>query len=193
MNVPSTSSPLGSSKVEIPVVDPLPNFTTTNETYAHHLYGHIVSAQGLHEFLEESGFYDFSKRKWSIPDAPAKTEDLLGPLVKILSSIVGRFVQPSNPGIEREVVNTHGIPACQGRNEKGYRICPLVVVRAAGPSFEVPIPRKATATTHVPSKRIGFGGMATYFAVKLDSELGREDEDLDEMESYARCVSLSRR
>lgn len=198
MGVPSTSSRPESSKPSISPVEPhtsdepLPSFTTTSETYAHDLYRHSVEPQEIESFLEESSCYDSVEKKWTIPGTPTKTEDLLSSVFNMLSSIVQRFAKPSQPGVEREVVNTENIPACQGTNEKGYRICPVIVVRAAGPSFEISKPRKPTTDSQEPAKSIGFGGMATYFSVKLDSELGSEKEDLDEMGSYARCVPRHR-
>lgn len=200
MGVPSMSSLPGTSKSNTSPVEPhtpgepLPSFTVTTEAYAHDLCREAIKEKEIDTFLQETGSYDCTEKKWSTPGAPTKTEDLVGSVFRLLSSIVRRFVKPAAPGVEREVINTQDVPACRGTNEKGYRVCPVVVVRAAGPSFETPPPRKPAADSQEPpkpSKFIGFGGIATYIVIKVESELGDEKGTLDEMKSYARCVPVS--
>ncbi|KAJ3533032.1 hypothetical protein NMY22_g7501 [Coprinellus aureogranulatus] len=165
-----------------------PRFTTTSSDYVHSLYQETAGEGETEEVLKEMGTYDTTETRWSIPTAPAKTEELVNAVFKVLSSIVRRFVKPATPGVEREVVNTQDVPTCQGKNGKGYRTCPLIMVRAAGPSFEAPKPRRLEEASQEQSTSIGFGGMATYFSVKLESELGSEKEELEEMECYARRI-----
>jgi hypothetical protein len=65
-------------------------------------------------------------------------------------------------------------------------VCPVLVVRAAGPSFEIP---KSLVSASQVSTRLGFSNMASYFSVKMESEIGSTKESVEEMSSYARCVS----
>lgn len=168
-----------------------PSFTTTAEAYAHDLYRHSIDEYELDAFLEETELYDSGKKEWLTPTSPTSTGDLLGSVFQMLSSIVRRFVKPTEPGVERETLNTQDIPTCQGTNDSGYRACPLVVVRATGPSFQIRKTRKPVAGGQEGAVSLGFGGMATYFVVRSESELGSEKEILDEMKSYTRCVAWS--
>ncbi|KAJ3522456.1 hypothetical protein NMY22_g11880 [Coprinellus aureogranulatus] len=192
--VPQSSSPdFRSSLVIGALEDPklsastdTPRFTTTSSDYVHSLYRETAEEEEIGGFLKESDTYDTVETRWSIPAAPTKTEELVNAVFKVLSSVVRRFVKPARLGVEREVVNTQDIPTCQGKNDRGYRLCPVVVVRAAGPSFEAPNPRRTEEASQEQSTLIGFGRMATYFSVKLEPELGSEKEELEEMEYYAR-------
>ena len=160
--------------------------TTTTEAYAHGLYRGLVEDTDIETFLWETDAYDSAQATWSIPLVPKTTEGLIGAMYGALQSIVGRFVRSFQPGIEREVCDTQDLPTCQGSNADGYRVCPALFVRAAGPSFEIPEP---LASEGEMSSTLGFSNMATYFSVKMESELGSKEECVEEMSSYARCVS----
>ncbi|KAJ3515433.1 hypothetical protein NMY22_g14456 [Coprinellus aureogranulatus] len=162
-------------------------FTTTSATYADGIYPGSVRDEDIKSFLEESGHYDFSKGRWLTSEGSAGVDDLIDTLATILSSIVQRFVVADEPGVEREVVNTRAMPDCEALNEQGYRICPVLVVRAGGPSFEIPKSLQASITSEAPSfTPIGFSGMATFMTVKVDA--GKAEDYLDEMAPYARRV-----
>lgn len=165
------------------------SFTTTTNTYADNLYRDAVEDSDLDAFLEETARYDSENKAWLIPEPSTTAEDLLGPMFDILSSIVRQFVKPTQSSVKREVISTHDIPACEEKNEDGYRAYPSLFVQAAGPSFEVPKPLDSSLTAAPPLAGLGFTNMATYFSVKRDSELGSAREIANEMASYAGCVS----
>jgi hypothetical protein len=88
------------------------------------------------------------------------------------------------------VVNTFYAPRCSGTDSRGYRACPTLLVRAAGPSFALPPPLDPQGPSPFD---LGFSNMATYFSIKPESEVPSEKEIVDEMESYARWVVAFRR
>lgn len=166
---------------------PLPNFTITSDEYAHNLYRHLIGDKGVGDFLDESTLYDSTTKKWSASITPTTRQALLGSVLRILSSIVRSLVRPMEPIVEREVVNIDHTVAGQKVKQDAYRI----VVRAAGPSFQIPRRRKTAGDLSDERKTIGYSCMATYFTVKLESELGSDEDILEEVISYARCVDLT--
>ncbi|TEB25623.1 hypothetical protein FA13DRAFT_1796322 [Coprinellus micaceus] len=119
---------------------------------------------------------------------PTSIEDLLGSIFTILSSIVRRFARPAQPGVSRAVINTYGIPNTNEKDEDGFRICPDIVVQAAGPSFTIPVQADSKRTGVRPSLNFGFSNRASHVSVRLESEVGAEKEIIDEHESYARII-----
>ena len=176
-----------STKPETPDEDfpELPTFTATSDTYAHELYRDVVDDSEIQDFLEETNTYNSSQKKWSTPEAPTKADGLIHSVYSILSSIVQCFVKITERGVERVLDNTYGIPECEAINEKGYRVCPLLVIQATGPSFQIP---KASATNSAPSRWVEPSQMTTFISVKLESDAGSVEELVDEMTTYARYV-----
>lgn len=180
----TTAKPRGSIRGHDAHSEPYPKFTTTSETYADTLYQNVAQNDEIDTFLQEGKHYDSVEKRWRIPEAPATREDLVHALYIILSSIVGRFVKGTGSGIEREVINTLGIPDFDVKNEKGYRMWPALVLRAAGPSFEIPQSAQAPRTSKATTTWIGFSCMATFFSVDLDSKVGGPEDQLDEIAAH---------
>ncbi|TEB22651.1 hypothetical protein FA13DRAFT_1798641 [Coprinellus micaceus] len=154
----------------------IPFFTTTSEAYAHALYLGEVQDDDAATFLEKNEAYDTHKRQRSIPSKPTTRGDLVDTVFKIIQSVIGVFVRPTQQGVEREVVEMDRMPEVEQKDESTPEYTALVV-RAAGPSFEAP--------PAAVSSSVGFGNIATYISVKLDSGLGDAAEILDEMVPYA--------
>ena len=163
-----------------------PAFTTTSDTYADELYCDVAGGSEIQDFLEETDIYDTIQKKWSIPEAPTNLESLVHSVYSALSSIVQCFVKITEAGVERALDNTFGIPEFEATNPKGYRVCPMLVVQATGPSFQ--IPRTPATDSGVPSRWVEYSQMATFVSVKLDAEVGSAEELVDEMTTYARYV-----
>ncbi|TEB25618.1 hypothetical protein FA13DRAFT_1692942 [Coprinellus micaceus] len=162
-----------------------PKFTTTSDAYAHNLYLDAVQNEDIYTFLRGDESYDSTQKRWSFPSVPETTEHLIGAVCNVLRGILGRFVKSQDPTVKREVCSTVGNPACEGRNEGGYRVCPVLLIRAEGPSFEIP---ESLISVAAASSSLGFSNMATYISVKLDSNVGTEEENVEEMTSYAKRV-----
>ena len=166
-----------------------PSYTTTSDAYIHELYQDVVQPHKSETFLHGTDCYSVPQGRWATPSASTTRETLVNSIFNIIRSIVGHFTGSQVPGAEREVVNAFYAPRCSATDSRGYRACPSLLVRAAGPSFEVPPPLNALEPSPFD---LGFSSMATYFSVKPESETPSEKEIVDEMESYARCVSAFR-
>ena len=170
---------------EDPVDVQRPSYTTTSDAYAHELYQDVGQPQEVEPFLHGAECYSVPQGRWATPSASTTPETLVNSIFNIIRSIVGRFTGSKEPGVEREVLNTFSSPKCSGIDSRGYRAYPTLLVCAAGPSFEVP----PSLDPLDPSPYdLGFSNIATYFSVQPESETRSEEEIVDEMESYARCV-----
>ena len=164
-----------------------PRYTTTNETYAHGLYHEILAEDEVQAFLEEMGSsYSNEKKRWAIPESPPNRECLVDALYSVLRSIFERFVKPSEPEVERHIFNIQDYPQFEKKDKNGYAICPVLVVPAVGPSFDLPPALHSVPSAQLAVVNLGYSCMATYFTVKLDSNQGTVEEQVDEMETYAR-------
>jgi hypothetical protein len=163
-----------------------PSFTTTSDAYPHELFKDVIDPHEVETFLHGADCYSVPQGRWTTPNTSSVPEVLVNSIFNIIRSIVGRFANSKEPGVEREVVNTFYAPGCSGTNAWGYRASPTLLVRATGPSFERPPP----SNPQEPSPyELGFSNMSTYFSIKPESESPPDKEIVDEMESYARCVS----
>ncbi|TEB37855.1 hypothetical protein FA13DRAFT_1656842 [Coprinellus micaceus] len=168
-----------------PVEIQRPSYTTTSDAYAHELYQDVVEPREVEAFLHGVDYYSVPQGRWTTPNASTRPETLVNSIFNIIRSIVGRFANPKDSGVEREVVNTFYAPKCSGTDSRGYRACPTLLVRAAGPSFEFPPPLNPQEPS---PDDLGFSNMATYFYIKPELETPSEKEIVDEMESYARQI-----
>lgn len=160
------------------------SFTTTTSSYVEELYSDVALDTEMDTYLEETDCYNASDKTWIIPPAAA-AEGLSDCMFNILSSILKRFVKPTQPSVKRELLNTHNVSACNEEAEDGYRAYPTLCIQASGPSFEKPGPLDFSLSAGLPSGELGFTDMATFFSVKRDSELGTAKEYVNEMASYA--------
>jgi hypothetical protein len=163
-----------------------PSYTTTSDTYAHDLYHDIIGDDEVESFLGDTGTYDPKQKRWSIPETLTNRGTLVDALYAILLSVVQRFVKPSEPGVERHVINTYGHPECEQKVAHGYAACPVLVVPATGPSFDLPQGLRSTPSSELGEVNVGYPCMATYSTVKLNSIAGSTDEQVHEMEAYAK-------
>ena len=147
----------------------------------------------MDSFLSQTDVYDSTQKRWSLPLSSTSTE-LVNAVFNILQSIVGPLVRSETPGVERRVYSTDATPGCDRSNEEGYRVSPILVVQAAGPSFEIPVPvdqhcDPQSSEASLSLSAVGFTNMATYITLKTDSELLNDVDVLREMASYARYVN----
>jgi hypothetical protein len=166
-----------------------PGYTTTSDTYAHGLYHEVVEDNEAKSFLEDTESYDPEQKRWSIPETLRNRETLVDALYSMLLSVVQRFVKPSEPGVGRHIINTYGHPECEQNDKHGYAACPVLVVPATGPSFDLPEELRSAPSSELDEVNVGYSCMATYFTVKLGSTAGSTDEQVHEMEAYARYVT----
>ncbi|TEB28385.1 hypothetical protein FA13DRAFT_806784 [Coprinellus micaceus] len=165
-----------------------PRFTTTTDAYAHDIYRDAVEDHAIHEFLNEVADFSSSQRRWSTPELATSNENLLGAVSRIFSAIVQRFAGPTVPGVERNVVSSSEIrPVDQGGDAES-RNPPTLLVRAAGPSFQVPSAAESTLGTAASVGTIGYTNIASFSIVKLESEIGTALENLEEAEVHARRI-----
>ena len=176
--------------------EPHPAFTITSREYAHEIYRDVAQDEEIQNFLKETAYYDLSKEEWSIPAHPTSTLAVVEPVSLILPSIVARFVKPSHPGVVREVCTTMEASGADEDNNDGYRTLPFLLLKAAGPSFQMPGPddEDEPADSNAEPADIGFSNIATCFLVATEPKSGTEDvelEILEELASYSRYVLCS--
>ena len=107
------------------------SFTTTNTAYVEELYRSEVKHGEVESFLKDCGLYDASEERWTVPEVPTTRADLVSSVFAVIRSVVGTFVKTTpGRGVEREVIEIRG----HGEADD----VPALVVRAAGPSFEIP-------------------------------------------------------
>ncbi|KAJ3504903.1 hypothetical protein NMY22_g17766 [Coprinellus aureogranulatus] len=162
-----------------------PNFTTTNDAYAHNLYRDAAQDEEIETFLKESDLYDSKQRVWSLATGADKT-DLLGSVFQVVSSIVDRFLKPVESTVKRIVLNSSQTPESLRKDSVSPPHFPSIVVQAVGPSFQ-PSRTKDTAPEDEPTP-LRYSNIASYLSVKHDSGIGSAKETVDEMEVHARRI-----
>jgi hypothetical protein len=161
-------------------------FTTTNDAYAHNIYRGVLQDGDINRFLEETDSYDLPENKWSIPDFPTSTGELLGSVYKVVSSVIRGFVRPEEHGVKRHIINTRDShPVKVDIHAERHKI-PSILIQAAGPSFETPSDPQSTLASTESHGSVGYSNVASFAVVKLESELGTAADNLEEAESYAR-------
>ena len=165
-----------------------PPFTTTSDTYVHRLYSDAFEDHDVDSFLEETCVYSSSTSEWTLPMAPTTAESLVDSFCNIIASIVQRFVKPAEVGVERAAKNTQGTPEYGSIDEKGRPSYPPIVVHATGPSF--PNPERVESRSSASQPLVGYSQIATFFSVRLESEVVSDEREVDEMETYARYVPV---
>jgi hypothetical protein len=161
-----------------------PSMTTTTEEYAHSIYQRVAQDHDVEEFLHQTDTFDSRSRRWAI--SPEGTIDgLVNSATRILRSIVERFARSRRTEATRTVTSLHAGPEPEAHQTESAP-CPVVVIRASGPSFEAPSPSTAI---HGPSK--SFSNVASCIIPRPSSEVDSVKEVVQEMEPYARCVSPS--
>ena len=119
---------------------------------------------------------------------------MVGPLSKILPTILNCFVKPSQlAGVVREVCTTMDTLGADVENDDGYRYVPFLVLKAAGPSFQLPgaDDKDEQGESDEQPSDIGFCNIPTCFLAKAEPKPGKGDtemEILEELASYSRCV-----
>ncbi|TEB25332.1 hypothetical protein FA13DRAFT_1817513 [Coprinellus micaceus] len=116
-------------------------------------------------------------KKRSPPTGPATTNHLLGTTCNTLRP-PSRFAKSQYPHVKREGSSSLGPPDCEG----GYRICRVLPTRTEGPSFEIP---ESLISVAAASPSLGFSNILTHLSVKLELDIGAEEENVEEM-SYAK-------
>jgi hypothetical protein len=140
----------------------------------------------VESFLEDADTYDIGQKRWLIPETLTKRETLVDTLYSILLLVVQRFVKPNEPGVKRHLFNIQGYPQCEQKGVNGHAICPVLIVPAMGPSFELPQALHSVPRSQLAEVNLGYSCMATYFTVKLEANMGSDEEQVHEMETYAR-------
>ena len=190
--IPSQNPELALDAKRDPSFDRHPAFTTTSDQYAHEIYHDTLHDSEIEEFLRTNDRFDSKNNKWSLPCPPTKTKKLVNAMCKVVRSVVRHFVKATDSRVTRRVVKMLGATGNDEKNGDGYYPCPPLVIGATGPSFADVVSTQASDSPE--SRRsITFSNMASYFTVKVDSEIGSVDENVRELKHYARYVSHSLR
>ena len=142
--------------------------------FGHDVFSHWLQNKGkdLYGKMEVEGRLVGSKRWVTIPERPGSESELYTPFLKLISKILKDLLKH---GRERKVYDRHNKQLLHF--EKNYS-SPDIVVVGIGSSFEKPFE----------GKPVGYSNLVTFFEVKLDRELER-DETLQQVSVYSRCAS----
>ncbi|KAJ2926456.1 hypothetical protein H1R20_g10630, partial [Candolleomyces eurysporus] len=153
------------------------------------LYHHLAPEAAITTFLKKSRFYSWTQCRWKLPRTCTKLldNDLYTPFLKVLVSILKHFKQDSTSQGTREVVDTHATDLLQGGTDSvAYHVRPSLVIKAEGPSFELPY----TNPGEKPIK-IGYSNIAACIDIQVEgSELTISDQ-LVRAAIYARQLFIN--
>ncbi|KAJ2914094.1 hypothetical protein MD484_g6314, partial [Candolleomyces efflorescens] len=112
-----------------------------DSSFASSLYHDLAPDSAIHGFLKKSRLYSLTERRWRIPQNYAKLfdGDTLSPIFNVISSIVKSFWADAAEQGHREVVDTHGTDLRHSKfDPQSHRSRPTFVIKAEGPSFQLP-------------------------------------------------------
>ena len=155
-----------------------------DDTFTRSLYHHIASESAIDAFLKKSRLYSLAQRRWKLPRRCTKLldNDLCGPFKKVFSSILDHFLDRSSAQETREIVDTHATDLLH-READALTHCshPSLVIKAEGPSFQVPHTIQGN-----PSTSVGFSNITSCIEIYMQGNEPPIAEQLVQMAIYAR-------
>jgi hypothetical protein len=155
-----------------------------DDTFIRSLYHHIASESTIDAFLKKSRFYSLTQRRWKLPRSCTKLldNDLCTPFMKVFSSILKHFWSDSPAHATREMVDTHatGLLHCEA-DAVTHRSHPSLVIRAEGPSFQLPRVDPGEAPP-----KVGYSNMTSCIEIQVDGNELPISDQLVRVAIYAR-------
>lgn len=156
--------------------------------FARSLYHGLVSESSIDIFLKKSRSYSFTQRRWKLPRNCTRLfdHDFYTPVRNIVSSILKHFWRDSVAQGTRQVVDTHATDLQHSESDPpAHNSRPSLVIKAEGPSFQLPRPKPGENLAAV-----GFSNIASCIDVQMEADELPVDEQLVRVAIYARYVQL---
>lgn len=162
----------------------------TNLDHVLGLYEDVATTAKIDKFLDSPGSPfkrsrpGVEKGRWNrIPKAPTREEQIYSPLKDVLVAITkalinGTATTTEGVSVVREIVDTHDSSLLHDNKLKSR---PDYVVRAEGPSFEIPRLDSQRFEGH---ETLGYTNAASVFEVKLDKYKGTETQQVGQLARY---------
>ncbi|KAF6760880.1 hypothetical protein DFP72DRAFT_1165973 [Ephemerocybe angulata] len=164
-------------------VSDLHDLPTVDAAYFKGLYEGVISDRKIKDFLASSSFYDHDRKRWSdLPRAAGDEGELYAPFLHLISAVIGSL---GNAKGSRQVVDTHNTDFAH-MNDPTNISKPTMAIRATGPSFSEPPPKKGTPRT---ANAIGFENVSSVFDIRREADVS--DSDVDHLTVYNRFSSIS--
>jgi hypothetical protein len=155
-----------------------------DDTFIRSLYHHVTLESTIDTFLKKSRFFSLTQRRWKLPRSCTKLldNDLCTPFLNVFSSILKHFWSNSSTHGTREVVDTHatGLLHCEA-DAVTHHSCPSLVIRAEGPSFQLP-----RANPDEAPPKVGFSNITSCIEIQVDGNDLPIGDQLAQMTIYAR-------
>lgn len=176
-------------EVEEQLLKELGHIPTTSLDFLYSLYDDTATVQDIDSFLDlpETPFKrkkrDTAQGRWAgIPQSPKREEKIYPPLTAVFQAIIAHFgnnlTDSSDVGVVREIVDTHDTSLV---NENKTKSRPDYIVRAEGPSFELPTTTSQRIAGH---ETLGYTNTAAVFEVKMERTRGSDVQQVGQLARY---------
>ncbi|KAJ2919615.1 hypothetical protein MD484_g793, partial [Candolleomyces efflorescens] len=160
-----------------------------DDTFSRLLYHHVASESAIDDFLRKDRSYSLKQRRWRLPRSGTKflDKDFYTPFFNVLTSILAHFWNEPTVRGTRKVVDTHatGLPHYElDRESARHWSHPTFVIRAEGPSFQLPITQAEETPTDT-----GFSNVTACIDVHTQDHTP-VSEELTRAAIYARQIFI---
>ncbi|KAJ2913149.1 hypothetical protein MD484_g7249, partial [Candolleomyces efflorescens] len=152
------------------------------------LYHQTAAESAIDSFLRKSRFYSLTQRRWKLPQNYSKLIDtnFHTPFLNIISGILKYFHGDRTARGAREVVDTHTIDiAHREANSVVHFSRPGLVIKAVGPSFQLPFTKPGEKR-----QKVGYSNIATCIDIYVDGNVPPIREQLVKATIYARQIFI---
>ncbi|KAJ3549040.1 hypothetical protein NMY22_g1039 [Coprinellus aureogranulatus] len=163
-----------------------PEIRHFSEESSRRIYGDIVNDQRASGYLKSNpSMYDMDRGIWTdLVKNPTSKEDLFGPLVRMMNSIIGHLGPSPREGIGRKAVDSH--EAILVHDSGHHYSSPGVCIKARGPSFELP----ANVCLAGRPTELGYTNVASAIDVQLEKGKGVGEESFRRLSVYNRQIFI---
>lgn len=177
----------GAEDIEAQLLKEVGSIYVTDNDYVKTLYRKLATAKEINEFIDsaDSPFKRTEpkspKGRWvGIPEVAERESHLYKPLAQAIEAVRKAFHSKiaAVPGVSRQVIDTHDANFYH-LNHLVTR--PDIVVRAEGPSFELP---SKSSQSFQGMKALGYTNVAAVFELKREQSKGTDDENVGQLGRY---------
>ncbi|KAJ2911438.1 hypothetical protein MD484_g8976, partial [Candolleomyces efflorescens] len=162
--------------------------TLEDDAYPRSLYHHLASKSAIADFLKKSRSYSLRNRRWKLPRSCAKllSDDFHTPFLNIVSSIIKHFWGEATVNGSRMLVDTHSMDLAHCKHDPlGHASRPSFVIKAEGPSFQLPDSNSGNSAL-----RVGFSNVTTCIELQPQHKAMPVSEQLARVAIYARQIFM---
>ncbi|KAJ2912848.1 hypothetical protein MD484_g7567, partial [Candolleomyces efflorescens] len=179
---------LGSDKAKLVMPDLTGAIALEDSTFARAVYQRLASEASIDAFLKKSRSYSLKERRWKLPQNSTRlfNGDFYTRVRNIVSSIMNHFWKDAMTQGTRQVVDTHTTDLQHSRSDpESHKSRPSLVIKAAGSSFQTPLPKTGETVTAV-----GFSNAASCIEIRCEGDDFPVEEQLVRATIYARQIFI---